>query len=406
MSSSTPHSPSPIQGSPSPRRPRPPVPSEHADHPGEPPRSTSRTRENIPQAEHDFFVEEFRGTTIVTSLPVIVDGALAPLRRTIAGFVAGDTRLVFVVSARADAARLQEEAREVGVDAAVLTSPTVWHDDALVSLWIATTDQKVVIVVAAEPDGVTETAGFVAAGLRAAKVVLTDPGGGWGNPPRSFVELGIHRNTLALEMRQRGAGNLLPAAERALRGGASSVNLCRAEDIEHELFTFDGRGSVLTLGGYVHVTTLRVDDLPAVEALIAQGVRDGILKPRSREDIARMAVSGLGARVIRSGHLAGIVGLETDAYGREGLGEIAGLVTVSEFSGAGTGGMLVDGLVERARTIGLRALFAVTVSDAAASFFLRRGFSEVGRQEVPPAKWDGYDLQRLAKARCFWRDVA
>lgn len=148
-----------------------------------------------------------------------------------------------------------------------------------------------------------------------------------------------------------------------------------------------------------------MDDLPAVEALVAQGVEDGILKPRSREEVARMAVGGLGARVSRTGHLAGVVGLETDAYGREGLGEISSLITVSEFSGAGSGGLLVDGLVERAREIGLRALFAVTVSDDAAAFFLRRGFHEVPREEVPAAKWEGYDPARLALARCFWKDA-
>ena len=67
-------------------------------------------------------------------------------------------------------------------------------------------------------------------------------------------------------------GNLLPAAEAALRGGAYSVNLCRAEDLELELFTFDGAGTLLTLGGYLTLAELRVDDLPAVEALVGSGV--------------------------------------------------------------------------------------------------------------------------------------
>ncbi|WP_454301467.1 GNAT family N-acetyltransferase [Salana multivorans] len=399
---------SPIHGSPRPLDPRPVAPLEHAMHPagdtGLIPRVAISPQE-IPDTERAFFVAEFRGTTIVVSFPVATEEGVAALVRSVDGFAPGDTRFVAVVPDRAVASRIVEVAAEVGIAVAVLSSPVVWHDSALARLWMTTADERVVVVVASSADTVPETAGFVSARLRATKMVLTDPGGGWGTPPRSFVELAHYQQALGEDLRARGCANLLPAAMTALRGGAASVNLCRPEDVEVELFTFDGAGSVLTLGGYIELTDLRVDDLPAVEALVAQGVEDGILKPRSREEVARMAVGGLGARVSRTGHLAGVVGLETDAYGREGLGEISSLITVSEFSGAGSGGLLVDGLVERAREIGLRALFAVTVSDDAAAFFLRRGFHEVPREEVPAAKWEGYDPARLALARCFWKDA-
>lgn len=361
--------------------------------------------QQIPDAERAFFVAEFRGTTIVVSLPVATDDGVAALVRSIDGFAPGDTRFVAVVPDRAAAAQIADAAAESGIAVAVLSSPVVWHDGALARLWMTTADERVVVVVAPSSDAVAETAGFVSARLRATKMVMTDRGGGWGSPPRSFVELAHHQQALGQDLRKRGSASLLPAAMTALRGGAASVNLCRPEEIEIELFTFDGAGSVLTLGGYIELTDLRVDDLPAVEELVAQGVADGILKPRSREEVARMAVGGLGARVARTGHLAGVVGLETDAYGREGLGEISSLITVSEFSGAGSGGLLVDGLAARAHDVGLRALFAVTVSDDAAAFFLRRGFREVPRDAVPAAKWAGYDPGRLALARCFWRDV-
>jgi amino-acid N-acetyltransferase len=47
---------------------------------------------------------------------------------------------------------------------------------------------------------------------------------------------------------------------------------------------------------------------------VAQGTADGVLRPRSRQEVARLAVTGLGAKVVGSGHLAGVVGLETEAY--------------------------------------------------------------------------------------------
>lgn len=355
----------------------------------------------IPDAERAFFVEEFRGITIVVSLPVLSDEGLAAVARTVSGFAPGDSRFVLVVDSDDDAQRLRAA---MTAPTALVSSPTVWEDAGMARLWVTVADEHLVVAVA-DADGVAETAGFLAAGLRASKVVLTDPGGGWGDPPRSFADLTVYREDLLRELTARGIGNLLPAAETALRGGAYSVNICSAEELELELFTFDGAGTLLTMGGYVTVAELRVDDLPAVESLVAQGVADGVLKPRSRAEIARMAVGGLGARVIRSGHLAGVVGLETDRYGGTGLGEVSGLITVSEFSGAGAGGMLLDGLLARAATLGLTAVFAVTVSDDAAQFFARRGFREVGQAELPPAKWTDYDPVRIGVARCFWRDL-
>lgn len=374
---------------PPPIRPRPAVPLGRAADDG------------IPEQERSFFVEEFRGVTIVVSLPVLTDDGLAAVARTVAGFLAGSTRFVLVVQEAQDAERL---AAALTTAAVVVTSPTVWEDSGIAQLWLTVADSPAVTVVA-DPDGVAETAGFIAAGLRASKVVLTDPGGGWGDPPRSFADLQVLRLGLLGELTRRGVGNLLPAAEAALRGGAYSVNLCRAEDLELELFTFDGAGTLLTLGGYVRLAELRVDDLSAVEALVAQGVRDGVLKPRTRAEVARMAVGGLGARVVRTGHLAGVVGLETERYAGAGVGEVSGLITVSEFSGAGAGGMLLEGLVSRAAAMGLRALFAVTVSDDAGEFFSRRGFTEVPRDALPPQKWADYDTDRLAVVRCFWRDI-
>ncbi|MFT3860150.1 GNAT family N-acetyltransferase [Micropruina sp.] len=384
---------SPIAGTPRPRRGRPTVPTVRVEHPHEPvadgrpaPRSTA--------AEHAFFVEEFRGVTIVIALPLLTDDAVAGLARSIAGFVGGDTRFVLVTRDHDAAQRL---AAAVGT-ATVVDAPSTWSSDELAALWIATTDARVLVVVAA---ATAVAAARVAAGLGASKLVLTDPEGGWGDPPRSFAELRVHRRALERVLADRHDPLLLEAIETALRGGAFSVNLCRPEDVELELFTFDGAGTLITLAGYLQVTDLRVDDLPAAEELVNRGVEAGILKPRTRQQIAQMMVGGLGARVIRTGHLAGLVGLEVDAYGAVSVGEVSGLITVSEFSGAGAGGLLISALLKRALDRGLGSVFAVTVSDDAAAFFLHRGFTEVSRSEVPPGKWTGYHPERLARARCF-----
>ncbi|SEC05282.1 N-acetylglutamate synthase (plasmid) [Tsukamurella tyrosinosolvens] len=358
----------------------------------------SASGEGVPLPEHEFFVEEFRGITIVVALPLIDDATLGAAGRTVDAFRAGDTRFVFVVPAD----RVEVAAAAIGGRA--VHGASTWNDDFVADLWLTVTDAKRVVV-GADPAALARTAGAVSTSVRASKMVLTDPGGGWGTPPRSYADIDLHGERLAAHLAERGLPDYAPAAQAALVGGAYSVNLCRAEDLAYELLTFDGRGTVLTHGRYLHLTPLQVDDFARIESLVGQGVREGILKPRSRAEIARMAAGGLGARVLRTGHLAGVVGLEVDRYAGTGYGEVSGLITVAEFSGLGAGSLLIDGLFELCRTRGLTHVFAVTVSDSAADFFARRGFREVGHRDVPATKWEGYDAERLAVARCFLRPV-
>ena len=267
-------------------------------------------------------------------------------------------------------------------------------------LWLAVHDAPAVVV-AVDPGTEATVAAELATAVRALKLVVTDPEGGWGEPPHSFVDVtdreSDHRDALA----DRQGGVVVPAIDRALDGGVLNANLCRALDLDRELFTFDGTGTLFTRGGYLRLDRLRVDDLPAVESLVDQGVRGGVLKPRSRVEVARLAVTGLGARVIGGDHLAGLVSMERDAYRADVVGEVACLYAVSRFSAAGAGGLLVDGVLAQAAAEGLRAVFAVTVSDLAADFFARKGFDEVGHDDIPAAKWDGYDPARRATARVF-----
>lgn len=356
------------------------------------------TSGGVPVPERDFFVDEFRGVTIVVALPVLSAVALEAVARTIRGFDGGDTRFVFVVPTEwcADT--------NATVGGRTMNGPTIWNEEAVAELWL-TVAESACVVVGVESPSVARTAGAICASVRASKMVLTDPGGGWGTPPRSFADIDLHHDRLAAHLAERGLDEFTPAAREALAGGAYSVNLCRAEDLDFELLTFDGRGTVLTQGRYLHIAPLRVDDFPAIEALVARGSLDGTLKPRSRIEIAKVAAGGIGARVFRTGHLAGIVGLEKDRYAGTGFGEVSGLITVAEFSGLGAGGLLMDGLLEICREKGLSDLFAVTVSAQAADFFLRCGFSEVGHDNVPAAKWDGYEPYRREIARCFVRSV-
>lgn len=354
--------------------------------------------------ERAFYVEEFAGATIVASLVDVGPAAIEGLARSAGSLAEGGARLVVVVGAAHATAVADALAPAALLDAPALDDPRR-RDDEVAALWVALTDERRVVLAVGAGDE-ARLAGAVAGAVRAAKLVLTDPGGGWGRPPRSFADVATHEDAFRLQLAERQGGAVVDGLTAALAQGVGNVNLCRAEDLDRELFTFDGAGTLFTSGGYVELTDLGVDDLPAVERLVAQGVRDGLLRPRPRQEVARLAATGLGARVVGSGHLAGIVSLETAAYADEGAGELASLSTVSRFSGAGAGALLVEGVVERAASLGLDRVFAVTVSEAAAAFFARRGFAEVDHAAIPAAKWAGYDADRRRVARAFVREVA
>ncbi|MBA3280810.1 MAG: GNAT family N-acetyltransferase [Acidimicrobiia bacterium] len=359
----------------------------------------------VPAEERAFFVDEFAGATIVVALAEPDPITVASVGQAASALAGGRSRLVLVVGTREGSAGYDRSGLATALPSApeVLTGPADGAGlDWMAELWLAITDRsEVVVEVAAGTE--LAVAADLAAALRALKLVVTDPGGGWGTPARSFVDVHDPARGFEAALADRQGGAVVTAVRTALAGGVTSVNLCPPHDVYEELFTFDGVGSLFTSGDYLRLDPLRVDDLPAVEALVAQGTVDGLLRPRRRLEVARLAVTGLGARVQSSGHLAGLVSLETAPYEAERVGEVACLYTVSRFSGAGAGGLLVDGLMEKATRLDLRGVFAVTVSQDASTFFDRKGFSEVGHEQVPTVKWESYDTERKAQARAFWR---
>lgn len=347
-------------------------------------------------AERAFFLEVFRQRTLLITVhpdaDVDVAGEVDGLMQLVETLLGNESRVVLLASG-AGPLGARSLADRCGV------APQDWPEtaDALADLWIDLTTTGTVVL--------DVTGGLVAAGadlavrLHAKKLLITDSHGGWGTPPRSFAEL----NDLGDAPDDRS--EVFDAVRSALVGGVSSVNLCRLDELDRELFTFDGAGTLFTRDAYVQVTPLTLDDFPVVEELVARGVHEGFLRPRPRAEVVRIAFGGLSARVAQSGHIAGIGSLETDRYADECVGEVACLYTVNRFSGEGAGAQLLEGLVASAMDLGLHAVFACTVSESAAAFFERHGFTNVSHDRVPDAKWVGYDPARRGEARVLWLDL-
>ena len=182
------------------------------------------------------------------------------------------------------------------------------------------------------------------------------------------------------------------------------MNLCTLDGLARELYTYEGSGTLFTREDYCRVERLGIDDFEEVERLIARGQREGYLKPRSPAEVARILINGFGAE-IGAHHFAGVCGLEVDAYADERVGEIVSLYTITRFKGEGVGARLVARALAEARALGLRYVFACTIDERAQGFFERQGFASVAPDEVPAAKWVGYERQRRARLKVLRYDL-
>jgi amino-acid N-acetyltransferase len=239
------------------------------------------------------------------------------------------------------------------------------------------------------------------------KLVWIDAGGGFTDrrgKRLSFVHVEELRELLAARRRlSRRRRALLREVDAMLQGGVPAVNVCDLAGLERELFTYAGSGTLFTRKRYVVVRELGLDDFDAAYDLIGRGVAEGFLAPRSAREIDRTLAHGFGA-FVEGRHLAGIGALL--AYPDEArLGEIASLYTLTRFLGEGVGQHLVAFALRRARALRLRQIFACTTQPRVGAFFERQGFASVAPEELPPAKWRGYDRRRRRRLLCYRRDL-
>lgn len=379
--------------------------------------------------EKDFYLDEFRGRTLVLAVDrSALQAATARRRlRTVVGELTAHGSRVLVVLGDATASRggsprrwlglpLARARRPAGVSTTRKRGDTVtWLDadpaSSLVDVWEVIRLRALCVVLCA--GHALGPAARIAERLRVHKLVLLDPAGGLREPNSRRVFSFLDQATLhvlleAGEAEFHGLSHrrlLLGEIDRVLEGGVGSVNLCKVDGLSRELFTYEGSGTLFTRDDYCRVERLAIDDFHEVERLVARGQREGLLKPRSSAEIAHLLLGGFGAWIGRQ-HLAGIGALHVAPYAADQAGEIAGLYTMTRFKGERIGRRLVRRLVAEARAVDLRYVFAVTGNEEAARFFRGEGFRAASPDDVPAAKWEHYDPARRARVRVFRFELA
>jgi amino-acid N-acetyltransferase len=138
--------------------------------------------------------------------------------------------------------------------------------------------------------------------------------------------------------------------------------------------------SSLPASGTVVPRPATADDVDALHQLIDVTSRTTTVLPRSRDNLCRhlrdFLVARQGDRVVACGALA----LFTP-----NLAEVKTLVVAPELRGRGMGGLIVRGLLDEARRLGIRRVFALTDNPP---FFQRQGFRLVDKATLPHKVWN------------------
>lgn len=343
--------------------------------------------------ERGFYLGEFRRRTLGFVVPPTDVPDFDQLSSVFAELVDNETRVV-VLAADAECAD-RMGAAIVAADAGSTWPATVWRGLRKLG--------RAVVVVAGDSfeAGVREAA----LRMRLGKLVWLRSRGGLIGPRGNSIsfmdseELRQHCASLS------GAAedlSLLAEITGLLEAGIPSVNLCSAEGLDGELFTYAGSGTLFTRDRYADVRFLSVDEYDAASDLIARGVAEGYLLERDAEALDRVLAGGIGV-FIEGRHLAGVGALLPHA--EAGAAEIASLYTVTRYLGGGIGHQIVAFAVDRARKRGIRYVFACTTSHQVVAFFERSGFRRVGGESIPAAKWQGYPRERRERLACLRLDL-
>lgn len=122
-----------------------------------------------------------------------------------------------------------------------------------------------------------------------------------------------------------------------------------------------------------------IGDVPSIHHLIEQYAAQGNLLPRPMSELYRHLRDFFVVEV--EGSVAGCGALEIFT---EDLGEVRSLVVADAHKGSGYGRLLVERILQEARTIGLRRVMALTYVPP---FFHKLGFKTVPKETLPEKVW-------------------
>jgi amino-acid N-acetyltransferase len=184
----------------------------------------------------------------------------------------------------------------------------------------------------------------------------------------------------------------LSAAVAASRGGLKRVHLIGAESeggLLRELYTRDGAGLMLySDSDYEAARDASIEDIGGILALIQPLEAEGVLVPRSREQLELEL--GCFDVLVRDGTVIACCALFP--YPARNMGEFACVAVHPEYRRAGRAAALLKRAEASARKQGLKKIFALTTHSP--HWFIEHGFRKGKPTELPPQKQRLYNYRR------------
>src|SRR3954468_3438210 len=186
----------------------------------------------------------------------------------------------------------------------------------------------------------------------------------------------------------------LEHAERAVAGGVARAHIVTRRvpgSLLLELFTHAGVGTMITADNVERLRAARIDDVRGMIALIEPLEAEGTLVKRSRELLE--AEIGNFLVVEHDGVIVGCAALYP--FKEEKSAEFACLAVAEGYRDAGYGEDLLRACEERARSLRIQRVFALTTH--AAHWFLEQGFRAADVAKLPSRRQALYNWKRGSK---------
>ncbi len=182
-----------------------------------------------------------------------------------------------------------------------------------------------------------------------------------------------------------------------IRSGENGVERCHCVSYQsdssllQELFTRDGAGTLIAQDHKEHIRTATIDDVGGILELIAPMEAEGILVKRSRElleiEINQFIVIEKEDVIIACAALY--------PYPESKSGEVACVVTHSDYRGGHRALRLLNAVEKKAKQQNLTQLFVLTT--VSAHWFQEQGFVAQPTSGIPKGKQKMYNIQRNSK---------
>jgi amino-acid N-acetyltransferase len=187
---------------------------------------------------------------------------------------------------------------------------------------------------------------------------------------------------------------VLEHAVRAVAGGVGRAHIITRRVLGSmllELFTHAGVGTMITADPVEMLRPARIEDVRGMLAMIEPLEADGTLVKRSRELLE--AEIGNFFVVEHDGVIVGCAALYP--FPGDKSAEFACLAVAQDYRDAGYGEQLLKACEERARSLRIRRVFALTTR--AAHWFLEQGFRAAEVEALPSRRRELYNWRRGSK---------